>query len=533
MNESDLAPKLRRVGQCIQLLVRGRPTLLLAGEVHNSASSCLTHMDGVFRRAKELNCNALFVPVSWELVEPAEGCYDFSLVDGLIERARAMDLLLIPLWFGAFKNTWCTYAPGWVKADLTRFPRQQPQPGMNTGALCVFGDEARRCDARAFAAMMEHIRQVDQMQQTVVMVQVENEVGMLGGSRDHCRLAEAAFATDVPAALMEYLMAHADTLRQEVRTPWEAAGQRTSGTWSRVFGSAADEIFMAWGFGQFVGQVAQAGRREYDLPMFANAWLVQYPGEAPGAYPSGGPVSRVMDIWRAAAPSLDLLTPDIYIDDFKGVCADYCRSGNPLLIPEARREEAMAAKALYAFGQHNAIAFAPFGVESVGLKGSVAIDGVVAAASLGNESSADAACLLTRTYAMLSNMAPQILEATAAGRCAGVLQTGNAPETIHIGGYTLRLDFSRALSPDLSPAGGIILSPQDGEFIVAGFGFSVRFLSNNPAAEHTDFLELSDGSFAAGKWIPGRRLNGDEYALCLPWAPSVRLVKLYRYAQRS
>ncbi len=520
-------PSLTRIGASTHLIVQDKPMLLLAGEVHNSASSSLAHMENVFDRARELNCNALFVPVSWELIEPEESHYDFSLLDGLLEGARKRTLRLIPLWFGTFKNTWSSYVPGWVKLDQSRFPRQQASRGVNTGAVTVFCDEVRRCDALAFASMMHHLRKADAVHQTVVMVQVENEVGMLGASRDHCDLAEQAFTSHVPADLMLYLQEHANTLRPELGVPWQRAGREVSGCWSHVFGSAADEVFMAWHYARFVQTVAAAGQAEYALPMYANPWLVQYQGEEPGRYPSGGPVAHMIDVWRAAAPAIALLAPDIYVDDFKGVCADYTRSGNPLLIPEARRDKAMAAKALYAFGQHAAIAFSPFGIESVGLKGVPDIDGVVAAASLGNESSPHPAEVLAQTYQMIQDMMTDIVSCVSASRSVGILQTGNSAEIHELGGYRLQIEYSQPLDATRSPAGGIVLSPADGEFIVAGFGFAIRFLPPSGCSGNVDFLKLWEGAYHKGNWIPGRRLNGDEYHLRLAPSPSVRRATVY------
>lgn len=520
-------PCLKRVGEAVQLFVDGRPMLLTAGEVHNSASSCLKHMEGVYDRAASLNCNALFVPVTWEMVEPEEDRFDWSIVEGLLEGARRRNIRLIPLWFGTYKNSWSSYVPGWVKVDQKRFPRQQAHPGVNAGAVTVCCDEVRRLDARAYAGLMRQIRKIDARHRTVIMMQVENEVGMLGASRDHSELAERAFAGQVSAELMRYLQTHEQSLRPELSGPWTQAGRKNAGTWQDVFGVAADEVFMAWQYASFVETVAAAGKAEYDLPMYANPWLVQYPGQQPGHYPSGGPVAHMIDVWRAAAPSIALLAPDIYVEQFKFVCAEYTRGGNPLLIPEARREEAMAAKAFYAFGQHAAISFSPFGIESVGFKGAPVIDNVVAAGSWGQESSAEAAALLAESYRLIQDMTPLITTATAAGRSDGVLQTDNSPVMVELGGYRLLVEWARPFDAARCPGGGLILSPADGQFIIAGMGFTVRWLP--PAGEpgSADFLGLWEGDYRNGQWVAGRRLNGDEYALRMGFTPCVMRAEVY------
>ena len=104
-------------------LVRGgRPALLLGGQVHNSSSSSLQSIADSFAHVRRMNGNAVLAPVSWALVEPEEGVFDFSLVEAMLHEARANGLRLVLLWFGAFKNAASTYAPRWVRADDARFP---------------------------------------------------------------------------------------------------------------------------------------------------------------------------------------------------------------------------------------------------------------------------------------------------------------------------------------------------------------------------------------------------------------------------
>jgi hypothetical protein len=48
---------------------------------------------------------------------------------------------------------------------------------------------------------------------------------------------------------------------------------KTSGTWAEVFGSDewADEVFMAYYVGRYHGKIAEAGKAELNIPMYANA----------------------------------------------------------------------------------------------------------------------------------------------------------------------------------------------------------------------------------------------------------------------
>ena len=118
---------------------------------------------------------------------------------------------------------------------------------------------------------------------------------------------------------MTYFEDNKDMLNQHVKEIWESKGSVKAGTWKEVFGDTpfTKEFFMAWQYADYIDEVARVGKEQYPLPMFVNAWLVQYPEQLPGGYPTGGPVSRVIDIYKAAAGHLDILTPDIYLPDFK------------------------------------------------------------------------------------------------------------------------------------------------------------------------------------------------------------------------
>jgi beta-galactosidase GanA len=217
-------------------------------------------------------------------------------------------------------------------------------------------------DARAFTAVMKHLREVDGEADTVLMMQAENEVGVLGDSRDRSAAANQAFAGQVPKELITYLQQHRDTLIPEFRRVWETAGAKNSGTWEQLFGagSETDKIFMAWNYGRYVQYVAAAGNAQYPIPMYVNAWLAR-PDASPGQYPSGGPLPEVMDVWKAAGNAIDIYAPDIYAPNFAEWCDRYHRAGNPLFIPETLGGAAGKAHVFCAIGQHEAIGrFFPF-----------------------------------------------------------------------------------------------------------------------------------------------------------------------------
>ncbi len=481
-------PHLVRRGTSWQLIVDGAPFVMLSGEVHNSSASSLAYMEPIWERTVELHLNTVIVPLYWELVEPEEGQFDLTWVDGLIAGARAHGLRLLLLWFATWKNAASSYVPAWVKTDPERFPRMQDVTGQNSNAITCFSKEACAADARAFARVMGRIREIDGEAHTVLALQVENETGTLGTSRDRCPLAELSFSVPVPAELTGYLRSHRHELVPVFRQAWERAGAKTSGSWSEVFGEWADEVFMAWHIGRYVDRVAAAGKAEYDLPLIANAWLIQHERQVPGQYPSGGPVHTVLDVWKAAAPHIDILAPDIYLPDFRRVCADYARPDNPLLIPEARCDARAASAVLYAIGQYDALCYAPFGIDDL-----------------------EATHPLAESYALLAEMMPLIVERQGTERMLGLFQQAEREAwTARLGGYYLSAETTQPLEGDAVPGGALILALDDDEYVIAGRGLRVQFSTVPAAWPNVEFLWLETGTLRAGEWVPGRRLNGDE-----------------------
>ncbi len=421
-----MIPHLRKKGGATQLIVQGKPFLIIGGELHNSSSSSLPFMQPIWERLTALHLNTVLAVVSWELVEPEEGHFHFDLVDELIHEARSYGLHLILLWFGSWKNAMSSYVPSWVKRDYIRFPRIQLADGQSVEILSAFGTETRSADARAFSALMRHLAKVDSRDHTVMMIQVQNEVGVLGDSRDRSSIANAAFTGPVAPGLLAHLDEHRSELGSGLLARWEINGFRDEGSWEQVFGTGieTDEIFMAWHYAQYIDAVAAAGKSEYRLPMFVNAWLSSIGstpggwasgGQKPGEWPSGGPLPHTLDIWQAGAPHIDFLAPDIYQPDFQGWCRHYTRSGNPLFIPEMRSGEGGARQVFYALGEHDAVGVSPFAIDSVEV-------------SDNNP--------LQQSYAVLRQIAPRILEAQGESTMVGFLLDEDQPSvTKELGGY--------------------------------------------------------------------------------------------------
>jgi beta-galactosidase GanA len=532
--QQNSPPHLRKQGTATQLVVDGKPFLVLAGELGNSSSSSVENMRPFWPKLAGLNLNTVLMPVYWELIEPTEGKFDFTLVDGLIQDARKHKLRLVPLWFASWKNSMSSYAPAWVKTNQRRFPRSQDRNGNGMEILSPFNKENVDADARAFAALMRHLHEVDGTEHTVIMIQVENEIGMIPDSRDRSAEANTLFTQSVPVELMSYLQQHKEELIPEFRAVWAASGFKSRGTWEEIFGkgAATDEIFMAWYFARYVNRVTDAGKSEYALPMFVNAALIR-PGYQPGQYPSAGPLPHLMDIWRAGAPKIDFLSPDIYFQNFAEWVRKYQRSGNPLFIPEALPGPIDSVNALYAIGQHDAIGFSPFSVESL------------------DEATSDS---LRQSYDLLTQLTPLILEHQGKGEMAGLLPEGpeqRLPQQLRLGDYILNVTFERQLTQPSGPqnpgvqtaagsqsstilSGGLVIVTGPNEFVFAGTGLTVTFEVETPGDPIAGILAADEGQYANGQWIQGRRLNGDQthqgrHLRLAPGRFGIQRIRLYRY----
>ncbi|GAB6010603.1 GH35 family beta-galactosidase [Viscerimonas tarda] len=493
-----------------QFIVGGKPFIFMGGELNNSSSSNLEYLAPRMAKAKEWNFNSVIATVSWELFEQEEGKFDYSLVKGIIDQARQNDLKLILIWFGTWKNASSTYVPGWVKTDLERFPRMQTRHGDNSAALSAFGQNALQADIKAFTALMRYIKSYDAKEQTVLMMQVENETGVQGTARDKNDLAEAAFKQAVPEVLLNYLDAHKDELVPEMKQMLQSSTRRQGATWQEVFGYGADECFMAWYISSFVNEVAKAGKKEYDIPMYVNAWHDwSFSKDLVPDYPSGGPVSKMFDIWQVGAPAIDLIGVDVYHDDFKRLCKMYTQRGNPLFLPELSSSVRQAAYVYYALGE-NAMCFAPFGVD--------------------NFFSPEKMGVVAKSYRSLKGFLPFFAQYAGKGKSVGLLYTNQKSETIRMGDYNIQVEYRSERNEDknIPEAGGLILQVGEDEFYICGTNISTSF-SPAPGSKHkTDILFHDEGRFENGQWISERRLNGDERRNGLG-APTIRRMKLYRY----
>lgn len=511
---------------------------MLAGELHNSSLSSAKYMSTVYADMKYMNLNTLLGSVTWEMVEPTEGNFDFTELDAVLEGARENDLKLVLLWFGSFKNALSTYVPGWVKRDVKRFPRvhiyDDDRKLKTIELISPFAEECWAADARAFAKLMAHLKKVDSSDNTVVMVQVENETGMLGDSRDRSRIANQRYSEPVPSDLIEYLRT-VGTLHPAFQKRWpdfqnQLKNCKERASWNEVFGEGitAEEVFMADTFARYVSKVAVAGRQEYDIPMYANCWLnlddpasldltgiessegtpiVAGGGAKPGIYPSGGPVPHLLDIWNCHCTSkdggLDFISPDLYLHDYEYICRQYSYLKNPLFIPEQKADLAGARRTWLAYGTYGCIGCGPFGIDTVHM----------------NEAEKEG---WRTSYGLLNSVSKTILDFQAQrpehmfGFFFDEMNDGNTRRrdkwSWKFEDAQMEVVVERSfVFGKPAPGYGIVIHQGNGKFLLVGSGFQTTFRSTSPKSTFTGILSSAEKEVDGnGNLTTLRTLNGDE-----------------------
>ena len=506
-------PRLAKENGSFQFLVDDRPFLVLGIQTMNS-SGYPGELQRTWPLAKRLHVNTVEIPIQWQVVEPVEGRFDFTVVDGLVYGARTNGMRLILAWFGGFKNGAMHFAPAWVKEDIGKYPRMIDQTGSPIRTLATHVEATQVADARAFAAFMRHLKEIDG-EHTVIAVQVENEAGVLGTDRDHSESANTLFGKPVPSAVMK------------------AFGKAGGGSWTEVFGAYASETFAAYYQASYVNRVAEAGKREFPLPMFLNVWTdIQDGFYDPGfSHPSGGATTRMLPLYKAIVPAIDWISPDIYKPSYVQFIEEatpYSRPDNPLFIPETGHDLGFCRRMFYALGDLKGIGVSVFGVEG-------SADG-------NNSSVPEELRELEATYRVVSAATPLLADAKHFGKLRSMVEEqGITTLVADFGEFEamaqfgpLHWGYGGARAGGTPRTSGRALVGQTGpqEFVVAGFDATVNFRPRfGSAAPRADFVSAEEGAYEAGVWKPRRQLSGDEifFGLRLPAEGTVVKVKLMKY----
>ena len=476
---------LQKQGTATQLVVHGMPFLILGGELGNSSAACPQDIERIFPKLKKMGLNTVLVPVYWDLTEPVEGQFDFTLTDKALQQARENDLKIVFLWFGAWKNSMSCYAPLWFKENHKKYPRAYTQSGKPLEIASAFSEAVYEADHHAFSQWMQHIATVDKEEGTVIMIQIENEIGMLEDARDYSREANKIFNAPVPAEFMTYLQKNKKALHPQMLKKWESQGCKKQGNWQEVFGADiyTDEIFMAWHYAKYVEGLAQTARSIYNIPLYVNA-AMNSRGRKPGEYPSAGPLAHLIDVWHCGAPSIDILAPDLYDNGFTDWVAQYKLHNNPLFIPEIRLTDNNSVRAFNIFGEHDAIGISPFSIED------------------GSDSPNSP---LVQSYAKLTELMPLLTKYQGKGLMKGLLFDSENKERIiadddltitarHF--FTLPWD-SHATNGSIWPeGGGILLKLSKNEYIVAGSGIVLEFAKTSEKQTIEKQKQLGEDGFA-------------------------------------
>ena len=460
--------------------------IILGGELSNSAVTSVEDINEVMPRMRALGLNTVLVPAYWEFLEPTEGKFDFKLIDCTIQQARDHQLKVIFLWFGAWKNSMSCYAPLWFKQDTKRFPRAITQQGKPLEIASCFSEQVFQADNKAFEALAKHISETGS--DVVTMIQVENEIGMLEDARDHSPLAEEQYQKGVPQELLSYLKRNQKSLHPwlKARLNPKHSTLHTKRSWKETFGDDiyTDEIFMAYYYAKYVGRLCETARKYTQIPLYVNA-AMNSRGRQPGQYPSAGPLAHLIDLWHCGAPQLLCLAPDIYDTGFKGWADQYALSNNRLFIPESRCCENSGARAMYVFGEHQALGFSPFAIDQV---------------------SPSETGSITKAYNLLRQLSSLTPKTSILNSHGLLLDQEDRERVIEDDGtvitcrhyYTLPWD-PRATDGSTWPEGGAILFKlANNEYLLAGTGIVATFTSAYEKAHERQMLLGEDGFVVAG-----------------------------------
>lgn len=498
-------PYLQKDPAC--LIVNEKPFLIFGGEVHNSSCSSLEYFQNhVIPYIKDLPINTLLLPVYFENIEKEEGVYDFSLVKDIIDVVREHHLKIVILWFGLWKNGLSTYVPQWMKLDREKYKFCQNKEGQSLYTISPLCKEAVEKDKLAFIQLMTFLKEYDSKQQTVIMVQVENEIGLLESDRDYSQEANVCYFDDIPANLQDYT--------------------KKKGSWKDVFKHAAPEVFMTYYYATALETIAKAGKDIYPLPMMCNAWIKKT-GEEAGKYPSGGPIADFIELYQYIAPSLDIIAPDIYVKDFDSVCKDYMKQ-DYLMVPETRQDVFSISQIIYGMSEFPMIGYSPFGIEDF-LEQQESMRLYEFLSSLGIERSAfnpaGSLIYLCQIYQDLLSIQDLLLKYRGTSSMHPFIRKDmQKNDCLYIQDYQVYLTYLN--QEDQINGTGFIIEKDD-DWYIYGTHF---FLTVKHQFQQVGVLYIEEGYFKNGQWVVTRVLNGDEqYGIYVLDQPKFLKVKVHQY----
>ncbi len=549
-------PRLEyRGNSTARIIANNKPMMMIGGELGNSSASSPEDVKRTFSHLRTMGLNTVLVPLSWELIEPQEGSFDMSSLDVILAEARRNELKVVLLWFGVWKNSMSCYAPEWFKRDVKRFPRAHTPEGKPVEEASSLSKNVLEADKRAFCHIMEYLRDHDAREQTVIMVQVENEIGMIEVPRDFSADATRMYHSAVPKQLTDYLKKHQKSLHPYLKERLQPQA-KANANWPQLFGDDiyTEEIFQTWTYATYVEQIAKAGREIYNLPMYVNVALNSR-DRKPGQYPSGGPLAHLIDLWHCGAPSIDVLGVDIYDKGIKTWLSKYHLPNNPLFVPEIRLEDKDAMYALYAFGHHGAMGFCPFSIEDYPLTTTtnahdwkqmdLSQDDQLNAFSIVGSSLSP----LVASYQLLRQAEPLILERQGTKDMDAVLLDNEQREAEIVTPDGIRLTVKHSYTLGWEPGAKdtewpevacIILRLGKEDYLVIGSGVVVTF---SPAESSTTWqkgdeciglAKCEEVTLVDGKQNIVRYLNGDQthqgrHVRIPVGAFQIQHFKLYRY----
>ena len=522
-----------------RIIANGKPMLMIGGELGNSSASTPEDVKRTFAHLHKMGLNTVLTPVSWELIEPEDGHFDMSSLDVILTEARRKELKVVLLWFGAWKNSMSCYAPEWFKRDTKRFPRAHALESKPVEEASSLSKNVLEADKRAFCKIMEHLRNNDANEQTVIMVQVENEIGMIDVPRDYSADATKLYQSVVPQQLSDYLKKNQKTLHPYLKEKLQTnlskgstSDKKAGATWTQLFGEDiyTEEIFQTWTYATYVEEIAKAGRAIYNLPMYVNVALNSR-DRKPGQYPSGGPLAHLIDLWHCGAPSIDVLGVDIYDKGIKSWLEKYHLPNNPLFVPEIRLEDKDAMYALYAFGHHGAMGFCPFSIEDYPIY-SNAKDNDMSGMDLSQDDQLNAFSAggsnlspLVASYQLIRQAEPLILDRQGTNDMDAVLLDNEQREAEIITPDGIRLTIKHSYSLGWEPgakdaewpeAACIILRLGKEDYLAIGSGVVITY--SDAKADTTwkrgdtriGLAKCESVIISEGKMHVKRHLNGDQ-----------------------